>query len=253
MAFVSQGSQSLSRLFAFGCSFTHYRWSTWADILAVHFDEYQNWGHSGGGNHFIFNSVMEADQRHKFGSGDTVVICWTNVMREDRYTDQWQTNGNITTCKYYDAEYVRKYVTERGNLVRDVAFIKATQSFLQNIPGLKYEFLSMCPLIYPDQYNPTRASGDTDIPELYASVLNNIKPSYYETVLNEDRHNGWKLHNWNTGLKDPHPTPIEHLAYLDWVLPGWVTNSDIRAKIVEETADPDIIHKFLKRPEITRL
>ena len=196
---------------------------------------------------------MEADQRYRFGAGDTVVVCWTNVMREDRYTDQWQTNGNITTCKYYDAEYVRKYVTERGNLVRDVAFIKATQSFLQNIPGLKYEFLSMCPLIYPDQYNPTRVSGDADIPELYASVLNNIKPSYYETVLNEDRHNGWKLHNWNTGLKDPHPTPIEHLAYLDWVLPGWVTNSDIRAKVVEETADPDIIHKFLKRPEITRL
>ena len=243
----------MSRLFAFGCSFTHYRWSTWADILAVHYDEYQNWGQSGGGNHFIFNSVMEADQRHKFGPGDTVVICWTNVMREDRYTSNWQTHGNITTCKFYDDEYVRKYVTERGSLIRDVAFIKSTQAFLQNISGLNYEFLSMCPLIYPDQYNPTRTSGDTDIPGLYASVLNNIKPSYYETVLAEDRNNGWKLHNWDTGLKDPHPTPVEHLAYLDWVLPGWVTNPDIRVKVLEETADPSIIHKFLKRPEITRL
>jgi hypothetical protein len=148
---------------------------------------------------------------------------------------------------------VRKYVTERGSLIRDVAFIKATQTFLQNVPGLKYEFLSMCPLAYPDQYNPDRINIDTDIPALYKSVLNNIKPSYYETVLAEDRNNGWKLHNWNTGLKDPHPTPVEHLAYLDWVLPGWVTNPDIRVKVVEETADPDIIHKFLKRPEITRL
>lgn len=243
----------MSRLFAFGCSFTHYRWSTWADILAVHYDEYQNWGQSGGGNHFIFNSVMEADQRHKFGPGDTVIVCWTNVMREDRYTWNWQTHGNITTCKFYDDAYLRKYVTERGSLVRDVAFIKATQAFLQNIPGLKYEFLSMCPLAYPDQYNPDRINTDTDIPALYESVLNNIKPSYYETVLAEDRNNGWKLHNWNTGLKDPHPTPVEHLAYLDWVLPGWVTNSDIRVKVVEETADPDIIHKFLKRPEIKRL
>ncbi len=196
---------------------------------------------------------MEADQRHKFGPGDTVIVCWTNVMREDRYTHTWQTHGNITTCKFYDDTYVRKYVTERGNLVRDMAFIKAAQAFLQTIPGIKYEFLSMCPLIYPDQYNPNRISEDVDVPALYESVLNNIKPSYYETVLAEDRNTGWKLHNWNTGLKDPHPTPVEHLAYLDWVLPDWVTNPDIRVKVVEETADPDIIHKFLKRPEIKRL
>ena len=196
---------------------------------------------------------MEADQRHKFGPGDTVVICWTNIMREDRYTWNWQTHGNITTCKFYDDAYVRKYVTERGSFIRDVAFIKSAQAFLQHIPGLKYEFLSMCPLAYPDQYNHDRMNIDTDIPALYQSVLNNIKPSYYETVLSEDRNNGWKLHNWDTGLKDPHPTPVEHLAYLDWVLPGWVTNQDIRVKVLEETADPDIIHKFLKRPEITRL
>jgi hypothetical protein len=134
-----------------------------------------------------------------------------------------------------------------------MAFIKSTQAFLQNISGIKYEFLSMCPLIYPDQYNPNRVSEDVDIPALYESVLNNIKPSYYETVLAEDRNTGWKLHNWNTGLKDPHPTPVEHLAYLDCVLPGWVTDPGIRVKVVEETADPDIIHKFLKRPEIKRL
>ena len=243
----------MSRLFAFGCSFTHYTWSTWADILAVHYDEYQNWGQSGGGNQFIFNSVMEADQRHKFGPGDTVIVCWTNIMREDRYTTGWQAHGNITTCTFYDDAYVRKYVTERGSLIRDLAYIKSTQSFLQNISGVKYEFLSMCPLVYPDQYNPYHSMSEPDIQELYSSVLNNIKPSYYETVLAEDRNNGWKLHNWNTGLKDPHPTPVEHLDYLDWVLPGWVTNPDIRVKVVEETADPNLIHKFLKRPEITRL
>ena len=243
----------MSRLFTFGCSFTHYRWSTWADILGVHYDEYQNWGQSGGGNHFIFNSIMEADQRHNFTDGDTVIVCWTNVMREDRYTDQWQTMGNITTCKYYDNEYVRKYVTERGCLIRDLAMIKSIHTFLENIPGLICKFLSMCPLIYTDQYNPNKFNEDLDIQDLYNSVLNTIMPSYYETVLSEDRNNGWKLHNWNTSIKDPHPTPVEHLAYLDWVLPGWVTNPDIRAKVVEETADPYIIHKFLKRTPVIRL
>jgi hypothetical protein len=46
----------MSRLFTFGCSFTNYRWSTWADCLAPEFDYFENWGQSGGGNHYIFNS-----------------------------------------------------------------------------------------------------------------------------------------------------------------------------------------------------
>jgi hypothetical protein len=74
----------MSRLFTFGCSFTNYRWSTWADCLAPEFDEFKNWGQSGAGNPYIFNSVMEADQQYIFNSTDTVVVCWTNIMREDR-------------------------------------------------------------------------------------------------------------------------------------------------------------------------
>jgi hypothetical protein len=123
----------MSRLFAFGCSFTNYRWSTWADCLAPEFDSFENWGQSGAGNHYIFNSIMEADQRHNFSTGDTVVVCWTNVMREDRYTDRWQTLGNVTTCPIYNPDYVRDAVTERGCLIRDLAMIKATQVLLSLI------------------------------------------------------------------------------------------------------------------------
>jgi len=43
----------MSRLFTFGCSYTNYRWSTWADCLAPEFDYFENWGQSGGGNHYI--------------------------------------------------------------------------------------------------------------------------------------------------------------------------------------------------------
>jgi hypothetical protein len=70
----------MTRLFTFGCSFTNYRWSTWADCLAPEFDYFENWGQSGAGNHYIFNSMMEADQRHQFDEGDTVIVCWTNVL-----------------------------------------------------------------------------------------------------------------------------------------------------------------------------
>ena len=213
----------MSRLFAFGCSFTNYRWSTWVDCLAPEFDYFENWGQSGAGNQYIFNSIMEADQRHHFGAGDTVVVCWTNVMREDRYTDRWQTLGNITTCPIYDPGYVQDAITERGCLIRDIAMIKATQILLKQKRNVRWQFLSMCPIGNLQQFDDS-ASQHQDVLDLYQSVLNNIMPSYRETVFKQ----GWR----STG--DPHPTPAEHLAYLDAVLPGWVTKAETRVKMNEE-------------------
>lgn len=172
---------------------------------------------------------MEADQRHRFGSSDTVVICWTNVVREDRYTDRWQTLGNVTTCPVYNTEYVRDAITERGCLIRDIAMIKSTIRFLHNCNSTQTRFLSMCPIGNPQQFNNTQTQ-DQDVLDLYQGVLNNILPSYQETIFK----NGWKQSD------DPHPTPVEHLAYLDTVLPGWVTKQETRAKMYEETKN---LHK----------
>ena len=85
----------MSRLFAFGCSFTNYRWSTWADCLAPEFDSFENWGQAGAGNHYIFNSVMECDQRHNFGAGDTVVVCWLERSRQVQKRKMWMDCGTM--------------------------------------------------------------------------------------------------------------------------------------------------------------
>jgi len=216
----------MRRLFTFGCSFTNYRWSTWADCLAPEFDYFENWAQSGAGNHFIFNSVMECDQRHRFGPYDTVVVCWTNVMREDRYTDRWQTLGNITTCPIYRDEYVTQVITERGSLIRDLAMIKATTSFLKTKKKpFRWRYLSMCPVVHTQQFDNTANTELKDVADLYQDVIGMIHPSFQETVFKH----GWRQQG------DPHPTPQEHLTYIDTVLPGWVTKSETRAKIAEET------------------
>jgi len=215
----------MKRLFTFGCSFTNYRWSTWADCLAPEFDYFENWGQSGAGNHYIFNSIMEADQRYNFGPYDTVVVCWTNVIREDRYTDRWQTLGNVTTCPIYNPDYVHDAVTERGCLVRDLAMIKAaTVLFNSKRRPFRWQYLSMCPIGNPQQFDNVQ-SQDQDVLDLYNGVLNKILPSFQETIFK----NGWKQSD------DPHPTPSEHLAYLDTVLPGWVTKQSTRVKMHEES------------------
>ena len=218
----------MSRLFTFGCSFTNYRWSTWADCLAPEFDEFQNWGQSGGGNHYIFNSVMEADQRHHFDSNDTVVVCWSTFLRDDRYVDKrWHTLGNMFNCPIYDPVYLKTHVDERGCVIRDFAYIKAVKTLLESKSDLNWQFLGVDNL----------KSKDKDVIAVYADVLESLLPSYQEVLFPS----GWKI------AEDPHPSPAEHLAYLDAVLPGWVTKAETRAIMQEESVN------LRKNPAMTGL
>jgi hypothetical protein len=212
----------MSRLLAFGCSFTNYRWSTWADILGTQYNEYQNWAQSGAGNHYIFNSVMEADQRQRFGPGDTVIVCWTSVHREDRYTDRWQTLGNIHYTDIYNKDY-KKEITNRGCLIRDIAFIKATKLLMENRPGVDWKFLCIHNMKTQDLWKSEPINDD--VYNLYQDVFDCIKPGFRETLFPEQ----WP------DRQDPHPTPAEHLLYLDKVMPGCVTDLNIRATIAHET------------------
>lgn len=215
------------RLFTFGCSYTNYRWSTWADALAPEFDYFENWGQSGGGNGFIFNSLMEADQRHKFGVGDTVVVCWTTFMRDDWYVDhRWQTLGGVFSTPIYNTEYVKTHVDERGYVMRDLAYIKGVKALLESKPGLIWKFLSLANLKAGTRCD-TDPGEPADVMQVYSDILDSILPSYQEVLFSK----GWKT------TEDPHPSPAEHLAYLDAVLPGWVTKAETRAKILEESVD----------------
>ena len=99
------------RIFTFGCSFTNYLWSTWANILGYEFREaeFYNFGKSGAGNQYIFNTLMQADAAYDFTHEDLIIVQWTNVSREDRYFHAgaeilnstetshgaWSTPGNI--------------------------------------------------------------------------------------------------------------------------------------------------------------
>jgi hypothetical protein len=221
----------MKRLFTFGCSFTNYQWSTWADCLAPEFDYFENWGQAGAGNQYIFNSIVEADLRNNFSNGDTVVVCWTNIYREDRYfKNKWN------TLFYEDSRlksFIELCVDERGCLIRDLAVIAVIQNLLSNKPGVTWKFLSMCDITKEDVW----ANNDTvhqDIVTLYRSVIDSILPSFRSIL----RPLGWggDSPDWiKTRNHDPHPNPEEHLEYLDKVLPGWVTKQTTRNLIAEET------------------
>jgi len=219
----------MTRLFTFGCSFTNYRWSTWADCLAPEFDYFENWGQSGGGNEFIFNSVMECDQRNQFGPDDTVIVCWTTTTREDRYIDgRWHTLGNMFTCPIYNKEYLSTHIDERGLLIKTLSYIKAVKTLLEH-KQTNWKFLSM---------------DSVDTLNIYQDVVDSILPSY-RTVLFP---NGWPDRNG-----DPHPSPEEHLQFLDAVLPGWVTKESTRVIIREESINLNKNPRKSGMTKVTRL
>ena len=120
------------RLFTFGCSFTSYRWPTWADILGRKFDSFENWAQGGAGNQYIFNSLIEAYQRNSFTKNDTIIIMWSGTDREDRYINgAWYTAGDVYLDRdYYPMSYLKKYVDLRGYLIRDAATISAAKNLL---------------------------------------------------------------------------------------------------------------------------
>jgi hypothetical protein len=222
----------MKRLFVFGCSFTNYRWSTWADCLSPEFDYFENWGQSGGSNQYIFYSLMECDQRHQFGPDDTVIVCWTDIMRESRYTDRWQTLGVVNNNSLYSKEYVAS-MTTRGQLIRDIQYIKAAKNILETRPGVTWRFTSICDITKEHLWADEDIIAP-DVVELYQDVLDSMLPSLRRVV----RPLGWggDHPDWvKSRNNDAHPNPVEALMFADTIFPGWVTKEETRAKMQEET------------------
>lgn len=215
------------RLFTFGCSFTKYIWPTWADLLGLEFEQHYNYGKTGGGNLFIACSVAEAVATHNITSDDTVLIMWTNVTREDRYiNNRWFTPGNIfTNQRDYSEDFIKNMVSIRGCYVRDMAQIFLTDNLLQKI-GCRYEFMSIVDVDNSDQYDQKNSSDEVqDVLNLYKLSIDKFKPSFHKIVFNYDWRNNKPIYDINNNKLierfDLHPLPIEHIEYINLVLPEY--------------------------------
>jgi hypothetical protein len=228
----------MRRLFTFGCSFTQYwRWPTWADALGQQAEYFENWGLCGSGNSLVFYSLVECNQRNQLTSDDFVYIMWTNTSREDRYVgNRWLEGGNVywSAGSELPTEYVKKFACERGYLIRDLTTMAAVKQLLDQW-GCQYQFLSMVPFDSTNEqnelgYNPGDAVGvDLDVRHLYQPILNLIKPSVYQTVFGQKWFSGNGIPDAYDGRRrDFHPTPTEHLQYLDHVAPGLITQASTR-------------------------
>lgn len=179
-------------LHTFGCSFTKYSWSTWADILGQQFESFINYGCSGAGNTYIFNHVMQAVAEEKIKKDDTVIVMWSTIVREDRFLqDKWQTHGCIYNQDYYHKGFM-KYVEPEDFFIRDLAHIAAVYHTLSNI-GCKFTFTSITHISHIKEYANHnfldkffKKSLIDKFTKKYKTYIDFIRPSVFEVIYNNN-------------------------------------------------------------------
>lgn len=243
MKITTLNTTKYKRFFAFGCSVTNYKWATWADIIGQDIEFYENWGEPGGGNAFIFNSIIEANTRYNFTKDDLVIVFWSTKEREDRYlNNKWFHATPSSIESKYGSEWIQKfYFDSRSFLIRDVALMKAAQDLLfakdcdwamlswyeffnsvklrdqlKDSPAKKTELLATWVHLCKEVYHGGSVSelfDDADVINLYQSVFKNISGIY--RWFEDDA-----IKNKSYEREDDHPLPYESLQFLDWVWPN---------------------------------
>ena len=134
----------MKRLFVFGCSYTAYSWPTWADLLSIHFDRFENWGLAGIGNRGISERIAECNVKYKFGPEDTVIVQWSTHLRNDFFHQEgelkdrlpgWKTAGSIfnyLNSPIYDRKWYKTFFDEEAYFMHSLNSITMTQQLLEH-------------------------------------------------------------------------------------------------------------------------
>lgn len=212
--YFPSGTKKYKRFFAFGCSFTKYKWPTWADILGKSFDEYYNFAASGAGNFYIYSQVINALVEYEINENDLVIIMWSSFTREDRMKDGvWKMCGNVFRNENFDKEFLIKYADIDFYTRRDIWLIAGVNEILEKT---KCKFLqtSILELDVVESFLGSVVKNNFFYKEenflLFKKYVNRFLPSFQKVVPT------WKF-RFRSNF-DLHPTPLEHLTYLEKIL-----------------------------------
>ena len=193
------------RIFIFGCSFTKYKWPTWADMVtyANFSTPVYNWGKEGIGNVAIMHKMLECDLTHQFTNRDLILVQWSTWTREDRFTTTWGDGGSVFNNPRFDKHFIDKHWHWNNDIVKNsTSIISANRMF--NI-GFQFTF-------YDYQASPDFGYQATDhLPDwekLYRNNLPKISKFPFHANSNFDNkcHDGHgdiksHLHLFNTEIK----------------------------------------------------
>ena len=204
------------RIFAFGCSFTAYKWPTWADLIAVETKaEYYNYGVAGMGNLGIMSRIIEANARYKFNEDDLVMVMWSTYSREDRWINgSWFAMGNVWNSQYPD-DWVRDYCDPVGYLIRDHAIINQTNKMLKESKAGSV-ILRSVPFNHSEGIEADNPDVLAILSLLYQREYNELPMSLFDFVGRDwTRDPVTYIGNDGQEQTDPHPKTMLYYDYLE--------------------------------------
>jgi hypothetical protein len=215
------------RFFAFGCSFTKWKWPSWADLIAREMPhaEFHNLGRGGAGNTYIAAMYSQNNMKYQFDENDLVIILWSTHFREDKYIKNcWVTPGNLSTQNLIDSKFVEKYIDIKGCLVRDLASMDLVRQSMLNSKADSIHLLSV-PFDYDT--NQHEADNTDDLLNLYVPLTDKFPKSFFENENSEWKHGHFYYNrSFDKGkaksinephtpnYKDYHPNTYAHYRFL---------------------------------------
>lgn len=242
----------MKRLFTFGCSYTYFYWPTWADILSLNYDRYENWAYAGLGNRAIAERLSECHTRNCIDEDDTVIVQWSTHLRFDWHNPVpikgnygWQTNGNVYNrwnTDIFTKDILNTFCSESSLILHTLNNITLVAGFLDSI-GCTWKFTSLGDirhlgndLDYSTRWYETglnnpgfKSEEDLSKFELYArfpqyELYNDLIWGNYadkwvtpiNTVAQQNYDDYWIFqaeHDPEPWI-EPHPSPIQHNKWL---------------------------------------
>ena len=238
-----------ANLFTFGCSYTHFAWPTWSSCLSPYFDRIDNYARSGAGNSFIFTCFSNAVADDKIKKGDTVIVQWSSLVREDRIM-QNESTYSLGGYAYNNGFYSKKLLSNYFNVLQKglelIGFITSVRAICEQ-KGINLKMFHMFePWIGPSAGEPSYVDleflhfGSTKLKEF--NVLRKIKemssssyffPSSLEMLNDSKKYGRGYIIDPATGIacEDHHPQPIVHLQYCIKYIYPWLSSLPTTKKV----------------------
>lgn len=203
-----------NRLFTFGCSFTQYKWPSWADILGLNFDEFYNFGQPGSGNFFLLYQFIFANEYYKFNKNDTLIFMLSNDARVDIIKNkEWLTTGLVFHSKEILGNKFFEHYTETHAVESSYMYVYLLKEMLKKI-DCKYEILNAFSSFYGNEsdflYGNLKTISDikynltnTEI-ESVEKFMKSINDESYDLINDLSKKT----------YKDGHPTVSAYLKYV---------------------------------------
>lgn len=195
----------MSKFLATGCSFTFFKWRTWADYIAEDFDNSLNKGIPGADNPTIARITVAMAE-----PGDTVCVMWSSYQRHN-YKINFESTYNYSRAHWGVTNLQDKYYTV--NIFNHYERFLTTLDYIEFVNAdsinRKYKVihLSAFPLLGGEINTPISSDMQSKLKE----------KQYFVDLVNKNDLFTFNQPYYIPG-EDPHPTEFVHQKFADAVV-----------------------------------